>query len=101
MEGGKYTQRIGSRRQVMSGTAHHTSGGLTKKDLMLNKRGRIVSRRKSAAAKKSKIINRVADRMFTRETARAALSMRKSMRGGSNLSGGEIEAGGQCGMRRY
>lgn len=47
-------KRIGSRAQVMHGTAHHTSGGLTKKDLKMNKWGRIVSRAKSAKAKKDK-----------------------------------------------
>ncbi len=45
---------IGSRAQVMHGTAHHTSGGLTKKNLMMNKWGRIVSRKKSMKAKKEK-----------------------------------------------
>lgn len=45
---------IGSRAQVMHGTAHHTSGGLTKKDLKMNKWGRIVSRKKSMKAKKDK-----------------------------------------------
>ena len=38
---------IGSRAQVMHGTAHHTTGGLTKADLKMNKWGRIVSRKKS------------------------------------------------------
>ena len=45
---------IGSRAQVMHGTAHHTSGGLTKGDLKYNKYGRIVSRKKSMKAKKEK-----------------------------------------------
>ena len=45
---------VGSRAQVMHGTAHHTSGGLTKKDLKMNKWGRIVSRKKSMKAKKEK-----------------------------------------------
>jgi hypothetical protein len=37
----------------MHGTADHTSGGLTKRDLKYNRRsGRIVSRRKSARARK-------------------------------------------------
>jgi hypothetical protein len=49
--GGKMA-RVGSRAQVMHGTAHHTSGGLTKKDLKMNKWGRIVSKAKSAKAKK-------------------------------------------------
>lgn len=52
-EGAKMTQ-LGSRAQVMHGTAHHTSGGLTKGDLKYNKHGRIVSRKKSAKAKKEK-----------------------------------------------
>jgi hypothetical protein len=36
----------------MHGTADHTSGGLTKNDLKMNKWGRIVSRKKSMRAKK-------------------------------------------------
>lgn len=47
-----HEQAVGSRAQVMHDTAHHTSGGLTKADLKYNKWGRIVSRRKSATAKK-------------------------------------------------
>jgi len=42
----------GTRAEVMHGTAKHTSGGLKKKDLKYNKRGRIVSKRASARAKK-------------------------------------------------
>jgi len=41
---------IGSRVQVMNGAALKTSGGLTKKDIMLNKWGLIVSKKKHAAA---------------------------------------------------
>lgn len=44
---------IGSRACVMHGTAKHTSGGLTKKDLKYTKDGRIVSKKASAAAAKS------------------------------------------------
>ena len=51
MDGGA-TRRVGTRAQVMHGTAHHTSGGLTKTDLKYNKWGRIVSKAKSAKAKK-------------------------------------------------
>ena len=43
---------IGSKAQVWHGTAHHTSGGLTRKDLMKHK-GRIISRRKHALGKKA------------------------------------------------
>lgn len=39
---------IGSKRQVWNGTATKTSGGLKKDDLMMNKRGKIVSKKKHA-----------------------------------------------------
>jgi len=39
---------VGSKAMVWHGSANHTSGGLTKKDLMKTKKGRIVSRRKHA-----------------------------------------------------
>jgi len=45
---GKKIKAVGKRAQVMHGTAHHTSGGLTKADLKYNKHGKIVSRKKSA-----------------------------------------------------
>jgi hypothetical protein len=44
--------RIGSKAQVYHGTARQTPGGLKKSDLMF-KKGRIISRRKSAAGKKA------------------------------------------------
>lgn len=47
LDGGKLTQRIGSRRQVkVYKTAKMTPGGLTAKDLVINKHGRIVSKKK-------------------------------------------------------
>ena len=52
-------QRVGSRAQVMHGTAHHTSGGLTKNDLKMNKWGRIVSKAKSAKAKKENRLSKL------------------------------------------
>ena len=51
MSGGMIT--IGSKAQVFHGTAHHTKGGLTRKDLMKNKRGKIVSRKQAKAGKKA------------------------------------------------
>jgi hypothetical protein len=44
---------IGSKAQVFHGNATHTSGGLKKADLVKNKHGRIVSRKKQAAGLKS------------------------------------------------
>ncbi len=45
---------VGSRAQVFHGNADHTPGGLKKKDLMKNKHGEIVSRKKHFQAKKDK-----------------------------------------------
>jgi hypothetical protein len=49
-QGGRRMAAVGSRRKVWHGTAAHTPGGLTRKDLKMNKWGRIVSRKKSARA---------------------------------------------------
>ena len=49
-----HVKAVGTRAEVMHGNAKHTSGGLEKKDLKMNKRGRIVSRKKSMTAKKQK-----------------------------------------------
>ena len=46
-------QTIGSRANVMHGTAKKTSGGLTKSQLKYNKQGKIVSKKVSALAKKN------------------------------------------------
>jgi hypothetical protein len=51
MHGGKIA--VGSKAQVFHGTADRTSGGLVKSDLLMNKRGRIVSRKKMEAGKKA------------------------------------------------
>lgn len=57
---GKYTaparnpiKTVGSRAEVWHAVAKHTSGGLTRADLMKNKHGRIVSIKKHNAGKKS------------------------------------------------
>ena len=45
---------FGSRAEVFHGNAHKTTGGLTKKDLIKNKHGEIVSRKKHITAKREK-----------------------------------------------
>lgn len=52
LAGKKFELLTGSRAQVWHGTAHQTTGGLTKSNLMQNKNGRIVSKRKHNTAKK-------------------------------------------------
>lgn len=57
MDGGKFKQLVGSRRQVFNGTAEKTNygkNGLKKSDLKMNKNGLIVSKKRSKTAKKSK-----------------------------------------------
>ena len=49
---GTRKRTIGSRAEVMHGTCEKTRGGLKKKDLFM-KKGRIVSRKASAAGKKA------------------------------------------------
>jgi hypothetical protein len=54
IHGHKYEMLEGSRAQVMNGTEFKTSGGLKKCDIMMNKNGRIVSRKKHVTAKKER-----------------------------------------------
>lgn len=54
VNGKHFEMLIGSRAQVMHGTAYKTSGGLKKDDIMMNKNGRIVSRKKHVTASKEK-----------------------------------------------
>ena len=50
----KFNKTFGSRAEVFHGTAMKTSGGLRKKDLLKNKHGEIVSKKKHMTAKKEK-----------------------------------------------
>jgi hypothetical protein len=43
----------GSRQQVGHGTAYKTSGGLTFQDLMMNKHGKLISKKKFITEKES------------------------------------------------
>jgi len=54
VNGKSYKELCGSRVQVWNKTAHHTPGGLTRKHLMRNKWGRIVSAAKHRTAKKER-----------------------------------------------
>jgi len=54
IQGKTYPELFGSRQQVVNGTAYKTSGELTKTELLMNKWGRIVSKKKHFTAKKEK-----------------------------------------------
>merc|ERR1719412_3475572 len=46
--------QTGSYRKVWNGTSKFTKGGLTKSDLCLNNKGKVISKKRFAAAKKNK-----------------------------------------------
>lgn len=85
---GVFDELFGSRAQVMNGTAYKTSGELTKKDLMMNKWGRIVSAKKHRTAKKEKRLEKAGYFAkkgkfgFVKKTARRRRHSRKT-RGGA------------------
>lgn len=54
LHGKLFKDLFGSRQQVWNGTVFKTSGNLVKKDLVMNKWGRIVSAKKHISAKKEK-----------------------------------------------
>lgn len=57
--GGKtFPKLMGSRAQVMHGTAYKTTGGITKEGLKMNKSGRIVSVRASKQAAKHQTLKK-------------------------------------------
>ena len=47
------TKKFGTRSEVVDGLAMFTRGGLSASDLMVNKSGKIVSKKKSELAKKN------------------------------------------------
>ena len=55
---GKMVRAVGSRVQVWNGTAHHTSGGLQRKDMMMS-HGRIVSKSRHELGKKNKTFKKL------------------------------------------
>ncbi len=86
-------QTTGTRAQVWHGTAKKTSGGLTKEKLMMNKHGRIVSKKKHASGKKTikhlRKLGYVAKKgqfkLFHKHSKRHSRS--RKMRGGMVLGG--------------
>ena len=78
---------VGSKAQVFHGTAKHTSGGLTRKDLMKTKAGRIVSKKKHTAGLKA--IKKLKKLGFVAKKGTFKL-FKKGMRGGASASGSDI-----------
>jgi len=88
IKGKKYPELVGSRTQVMNKTAFKTSGNLTKKDLMMNKWGRIVSAKKHKTAKKEKRLEKAGYFAkkgkfgYIKKTRRTRKNKSKKMKGG-------------------
>jgi len=82
-----FEQNIGTRAQVWHGTAKKTSGGLTKTNLMKNKHGRIVSRKKHSKAKRE---NRLVKAGFFTKKGHFGFVKKGSrkMRGGTGMGVG-------------
>ena len=85
---------VGSRAAVWHGNAEHTSGGLTKKDLLQNKWGRIVSAKKHKTAKKEKRLEKAG--FFAKKgkfgsVKRATKKSRKMRKSRKAMKGGEGE----------
>jgi len=80
IKSGVFEQLIGSRAQVMHKTAYKTVGNLTKKHLVKNKRGRIVSRR---AQKKAKKANRLVKAGYKTVRGKFGVFSKKNKRGGN------------------
>jgi hypothetical protein len=87
MEGGKqYQQNVGSRRQVFNGTAKKTGYGksaLTKKNLKMNKHGRIVSIKKSRASRKNKHLGKFLRKRGSKTFGPVFAKGDKKMKGGN------------------
>ena len=80
MTGGAKMPAVGTKAQVWHNTAKHTSGGLTKGDLMKTKNGRIVSKKKHASGLKA--IKKL--RKMGYVAKKGTFKLFKKMRGGSS-----------------
>jgi len=92
MMGGAKIPAVGSKAEVFHGNAKHTSGGLTRKDLVKTKRGRIVSKRKQAAGKKA--IQRLRKAGYIAKKGKFSLFTKKSKKGGFSDGFSDMAAGG-------
>ena len=81
-------KKIGSRAEVLHGTAEKTSGNLMKKDLKKNKYGNIVSKTASLAAKKTKNLG---DHLVKKGSKGFVLAQKKSLKKSSKKSVKKID----------
>ena len=87
----EHVPAVGTKAQVWHGSAKHTSGGLKKSDLVQNKHGRIVSRRKQAAGRKALKHLRAAG--YTAKKGKFTLFHKKTRRGSRRRSSRRQQGG--------
>lgn len=75
-------ERYLERRDVFEGRREKTSGGLRQDDLMLNSRGRVVSRAKNAQGKKIYKTNPIVRQKLQAEQAKLQMKCSKGQRCG-------------------
>jgi len=85
-KGRKFKELFGSREQVMNGTAYKTPGGLTVDDLIMNKYGRIVSKKKHFTAKKEKRLEKYG---YFAKKGKFGYIKRKTRRNRKTVGGGK------------
>jgi len=85
-------QTFGSRAEVYHGTALKTTGGLRKADLIQNKHGRIVSRKKFVTAKREKRLVKYGYSAKKGKFGYVRVDAKKSRRRGSKRGGGGLSA---------
>jgi hypothetical protein len=85
---GGSTKAVGSRAQVMHGTARHTAGGLTARDLMYNKSGKIVSKKKHELGNAS--ISNIRNAGFFGKVGQLNTSRRRRSSSRSRGAGGAV-----------
>jgi len=92
ISGKSYKELFGSRSQVYNGTAYKTTGGLTKKDLTMNKWGRIVSEKKHKTAKKEKRLQKYGffAKKGTFGYVKRSTRKSRSMKGGNAAPAGDV-----------
>jgi hypothetical protein len=86
-KGKKFKELFGSREQVMNGTAYKTEGGLIIDDLIMNKNGRIVSKKKHYTAKKEKRLEKYG---YFAKKGKFGYVKRKGTRKARKMKGGKL-----------
>ena len=97
VHGEKFPKLIGSRAEVWHKTAYKTAGDLKRSDLMMNKNGRIVSKKKHATAKAEK---RLEKHGYFAKKGKFGFVKKTPKRGGNGGNGGNGGKGGRTRKNR-